>query len=584
MLTVIIKGLSKSALSGEELRKELFAAFNETSSEYGFGQLKNIYGCPSTTYSLPVFAMPHLTSEMKLCGWNTAFRPTDFDGGTHLTAFTQHYVASQAEYFTKEDLEEYFGKVLHRCGLGLVDEIKIDSNNYDWHADSTGYVGTGFEVNATEVSVGETTLKVGEVEICQVNHFDTSGGRKGRPSQLTVFGLDRLVFLANLSRTILDRPLSEQFMDNPFSLSNEQLSIEDGLHVGFIRDAYREKLIALQHIRDAQHQYKAHVEAICHAPESVAKSIKETYLLKDEARQIPANLDLLNIELFEEFISTYDEDEESTVRQMSGVNVPRELAEVWLAETIGGEEQAVTAEATLAYLTQSKDADRVPIGFRIKADQFRYLIAADVNRDFSEAGLVLRERSNPAGSLHRLHDLSINVASKFGGPTFLNEQAVRSVFTEYVAKTPIVHPRLFGLVTHALADRNPTLDGVPTGDAMQYHRTLQGFPLENCSDLALKLILVCRASEATSFLLNHFVREESIGSNDPLAVKRRFRSAVRAGFRLGFSGSEIAELMDLILKNDRADPEQPESSVLRARNYLENRLDMEISNSEGLVG
>src|SRR5882672_9925913 len=84
--------------------KKINTAFVKISVRENYKHLQSIGGTLSTTFSHPVFAMPHMKKDLKICGFNTALRPTDNDEGTHLVAFSQYYfctnisIADQINY------------------------------------------------------------------------------------------------------------------------------------------------------------------------------------------------------------------------------------------------------------------------------------------------------------------------------------------------------------------------------------------------------------------------------------------------------------------------------------------------------
>ncbi|MEM6603390.1 MAG: hypothetical protein AAF621_05000, partial [Pseudomonadota bacterium] len=160
----------------------------------------NIGGSLSTTFSLPIFGQVHTKHDITICGSNTAVRPTDLDGGTHLQAFTQLYVATNTDISGKQ--EQYVETIINdlvKVGCDLpIEKIEIIPTQYEWHADSTGYSGGGYQMDAVTVVMDGHKYEIGQLEIAQLNDYDQSGTLKGRSSHLIVFGLDRIINLIKI--------------------------------------------------------------------------------------------------------------------------------------------------------------------------------------------------------------------------------------------------------------------------------------------------------------------------------------------------------------------------------------------------
>ena len=80
-------------------------------AEIGAKRLPNIGGSLSTTFSPTVFGQVHVPYDVTVVGANTAIRPTDFDGGTHLPCFSQLYIATNQDLSDKQ--EGYVSQILN---------------------------------------------------------------------------------------------------------------------------------------------------------------------------------------------------------------------------------------------------------------------------------------------------------------------------------------------------------------------------------------------------------------------------------------------------------------------------------------
>lgn len=157
-------------------------------------------GAPSTTFTLGVFALPHLTRELRIAGFNTAFRPTDIDAGTHLPAFGQFYFASNHHQQDPESSVHQAKKLVLQiltesaAEIGIeIRDVAISVSSYNWEADSSGYRGLAYEINLTGATIDGVPVHLGELEIAQANYFSQSGLVQGIQSELIVIGIDRLI-------------------------------------------------------------------------------------------------------------------------------------------------------------------------------------------------------------------------------------------------------------------------------------------------------------------------------------------------------------------------------------------------------
>ncbi len=187
------------------LRQIIANAFYGFGKRQGYFFLPNIAGLLSTTFSHPAFAMPHLEVSFGVHGFHTAFRPTDMDEGTHLIAFGQYYICTNAPLTDQFSLiRNILLDVVHSSfptDLGLTD-LKIEQGCYEWRADSTGYKGGGSEVNVTAVTIDGNEHKIGRLELAQINDYSVSGNVQGKPCHLIVFGIDRLINLLAIVKAI----------------------------------------------------------------------------------------------------------------------------------------------------------------------------------------------------------------------------------------------------------------------------------------------------------------------------------------------------------------------------------------------
>ena len=192
-------------LQEPSLRQAIANAFYAFGNRQGYLFLPKIEGMLSTTFSHPVFAMPHLDASFGVHGFHTAFRPTDMDEGTHLVAFGQYYICTNAPLPDQFSLiRETILDIIHSTfpsDLGLTD-LGIEEGCYEWRADSTGYKGGGGEVNVTSVTINGHEHKIGRLELAQINDYAVSGNVQGKPCHLIVFGIDRLINLFALAKAL----------------------------------------------------------------------------------------------------------------------------------------------------------------------------------------------------------------------------------------------------------------------------------------------------------------------------------------------------------------------------------------------
>ncbi|MBN8530913.1 MAG: hypothetical protein J0L97_03495 [Alphaproteobacteria bacterium] len=200
------------------LHEQAVQAFYTALKDYSdrrFDYAGHQIGHLSTTFTLDVFAAPHLPGELNIFGFHTALRPTDADEGSHLVSFGQAYIAtnrplSDPQGFTRDILRQVLTAI--RPGLDtVIEDMEIASLGYSWKAESTVYEGTGTEENVLRIKVAGQWLAVGRMEMAQFNEFADAGGVHGATCHLIVFGIDRLLLLARLAE-ILEKPHGIQAM------------------------------------------------------------------------------------------------------------------------------------------------------------------------------------------------------------------------------------------------------------------------------------------------------------------------------------------------------------------------------------
>ncbi len=166
------------------LRQAIADKFYELGKQQGYLSLPNISGMLSTTFSLPVFAMPHWDAPISVHGFHAAFRPTDNDEGTHLVAFGQYYICTNVPLTNQFNyIREVLLDVIQSSfpsDLGFTD-IKLEEGHYEWQADSTGYRGGGGEVNVASITLDGEEHHIGRLELAQINDYSISGDIQGKP-------------------------------------------------------------------------------------------------------------------------------------------------------------------------------------------------------------------------------------------------------------------------------------------------------------------------------------------------------------------------------------------------------------------
>ncbi|MDD3183150.1 MAG: hypothetical protein PHD48_10170 [Alphaproteobacteria bacterium] len=192
----------------DPLRQLIANKFYEIGKRQGHQFLPSVSGALSSTFSYPVFAMPHLDAPLRLHGFLSAFRPIDCDEGTHLVAFGQYYICTNVPF---ADRFQFIREVIHDVirgsfpsDIGLT-EIKIEEGCEDWKADSTGYRGGGSEINVTSIMLDGKEHKIGRLELAQINDYNFSGNIEGKLCHLIVFGIDRLTNLCAIIKAIKER-------------------------------------------------------------------------------------------------------------------------------------------------------------------------------------------------------------------------------------------------------------------------------------------------------------------------------------------------------------------------------------------
>ena len=182
-----------------EIRKHF--ALHRPGSKIG-----NYSGFLSTTFTPEVFSAVFDTSFRSLFGFHVAVRPTDLDGGSHLPQFLQAYVVQRAssEILSselKDRITSALRGILSRVIPGF-DGLDLEFHGYEWDAISTGYQGTAHEVNVRSISIAGQSYEVEGLEVAQYNHFQSAGGIEGEPTELIVFGIDRMHYFKELAERL----------------------------------------------------------------------------------------------------------------------------------------------------------------------------------------------------------------------------------------------------------------------------------------------------------------------------------------------------------------------------------------------
>ncbi len=212
----------------EQICKEFYS--HPLMKELNSKQLPNIGGSLSTTFSPIVFGQVHAPFDVTVMGANTAIRPTDFDGCTHLPCFSQLYIATNQNLSDRQ--EAYVSQILNDIVKAVsflpIEELKVVSTEYTWHADSTGYSGGGYQMDVREAVIDGKTYDIGHLEIVQLNDYNQSGTIKGRSSHLIVFGIDRIINLIRICEALYEGR-SIDFNDTAYlyDLSNAQVAWQE---------------------------------------------------------------------------------------------------------------------------------------------------------------------------------------------------------------------------------------------------------------------------------------------------------------------------------------------------------------------
>lgn len=223
-----------------DIHQKIAEAFFTIGRKHGYKHLPPIGGILSTTFSHPVFAMPHIKDTLTVDGFNTAFRPNDNDEGTHLVAFEQYYICTNQPFKNQFDfIREIILSVIKSVFPTDVqlEDITIEQGPHEWHADSTGYKGGGGEINITSIKLAGKQIPLGKLELAQINDYDTSGGIKGNPCHLIVFGINRFVNFYAMVKAIKEKgpsSIPSLTIQDLYLFDREKAAFYKGLAAAFL--------------------------------------------------------------------------------------------------------------------------------------------------------------------------------------------------------------------------------------------------------------------------------------------------------------------------------------------------------------
>ncbi len=565
--------------------------------ELGAKQLPNIGGSLSTTFSPTVFGQVHAPFDVTVMGANTAIRPTDFDGCTHLPSFSQLYIATNQDLSDKQ--EGYVSQILNDIVKAVsslpIDELKVVSTEYAWHADSTGYSGGGYQMDVREAVIGGKTYDIGRLEIVQLNDYNQSGTIKGRAAHLIVFGIDRIINLIRICEAVYEgRSVDFNNTAYLYDLSSAQVAwhqdfvsrlatvpenaseilyvISEGfqkVNIGedfsvfaelgrintLMECAYAANIITSGHrnhfIREARKLYKNLSETIIDNPVAFKNYIADQVEKAKGADQVwtpdPTK------DAFE-FVSEIPKlfPKRNVAAHNARVDVPAELLKIYLKREFGN----------------SETIDRQSPAVVNKVTQLENIFATDFSMDYGKRKSQFPFIHTRIGTLQdrkeaivaALKQISSRSEKQFDIKTAYS--LVCYYLTELTYRAHKIHPFLKGHCVPTQMEREGIADEQTCINVTALHY-IGKFSDDINRVKDINMLAVIGAIYLTEASLYYAVSEKNPSAKDPDGVKSKLSVALFALKKLGLETSTIEKLIDSIIDG---------SDFSKSSEYLKKRI------------
>jgi|GEM_PF-5306936 len=565
--------------------------------ELGAKRLPNIGGSLSTTFSPTVFGQVHVPFDVAVMGANTAIRPTDFDGCTHLPCFSQLYIATNQDLSDKQ--EGYVSLILNDIVKAVsslpIGELKIVPTEYAWHADSTGYSGGGYQMDVREAVIDGQTYDIGRLEIVQLNDYNKSGTIKGRASHLIVFGIDRIINLIHICEAVYEGR-SVDFNDTAslYNLSDNQTAwyqdfvnrlavvpgnaseilgvISEGFQQIEIQEdfdvfaklgrintlmecAYAANIITSGHrnhfIREARKLYKSLAKSIIEKPDSFKDYIAAQVEKANDSDQVWTPEPTKDAFQFVPEISKLFPKRKGATHN-AAVELPSDLLKIYLSREFGNSEKI----------------DRQSPAVINKITQLENIFATDFSMDYGKRKTQFPFIHTRIGTLQDRKEAVVAVLKQVA--CYSEKQFdIKTVYslvcyylTELTYRAHKLHPFLKGHCVPTQMEREGIADEQTCINVTALHY-IGKFSSDVSRIKDTNMLAAIGAIYLAEASLYYAVAEKNPSAKDPDGVKTKLSVALFALKELGLDVSTIEQLADYIIDN---------SDFSKPTEYLKKRI------------